>query len=47
MLAYLYLAYKDGFQVDSYHDEAVGVMTKNERRVGNSVRDGHRPTAAA
>jgi organic hydroperoxide reductase OsmC/OhrA len=33
MLAYLYVAYKQGFQVDSYHDEAVGVMTKNERGV--------------
>lgn len=33
MLAYLYVAYKRGFQVDSYHDEAVGVMTKNERGV--------------
>ena len=33
MLAYLYLAYKEGFQVDSYDDDAVGVMTKNERGV--------------
>ena len=33
MLTYLYLAYQQGFQVDSYHDEAVGVMTKNERNV--------------
>ena len=33
MLAYLYLAYKEGFQVDSYDDNAVGVMTKNERGV--------------
>ena len=33
MLAYLYLAYQQGFQVDSYHDEAVGVMTKNEKGV--------------
>ena len=31
MLTYLYLAYRQGFQVDSYHDEAVGVMTKNEK----------------
>lgn len=31
MLTFLYLAYKDGFQVDSYHDEAVGIMTKNEK----------------
>jgi organic hydroperoxide reductase OsmC/OhrA len=33
MLAYLYVAHQQGFQVDSYHDEAVGVMTKNERGV--------------
>ena len=33
MLTYLYLACQDGFQVDSYLDEAVGVMTKNEKGV--------------
>jgi organic hydroperoxide reductase OsmC/OhrA len=33
MLSYLYLAYREGFQVDSYEDAAVGVMTKNERGV--------------
>ena len=33
MLTYLYLAYQQGFQVDSYHDKAVGVMTKNEKGV--------------
>ena len=33
MLTYLYLAYQQGFQIDRYHDEAVGVMTKNERGV--------------
>src|ERR1700722_16994628 len=33
MLTYLYLAGRQGFQVDSYHDEAVGVMTKNEKGV--------------
>src|SRR5580704_5659131 len=33
MLTYLYLASKQGFQVDSYSDEAVGVMTKNEKGV--------------
>ena len=33
MLTYLYLAYQEGFRVDLYHDEAVGVMTKNERGV--------------
>ncbi|MBM3846319.1 MAG: OsmC family peroxiredoxin [Verrucomicrobia bacterium] len=31
MLFYLMFAYKNGFQVDSYEDEAVGTMTKNER----------------
>lgn len=33
MLTYLYLASRQGFQVDSYRDEAVGVLTKNERGV--------------
>lgn len=33
LLTYLYLASQQGFQVDSYHDEAVGVMTKNEKGV--------------
>lgn len=33
MLTYLYLASRKGFQVDSYHDEAVGVMTRNERGI--------------
>jgi organic hydroperoxide reductase OsmC/OhrA len=33
MLTFLYLACKRGFQVDSYEDEAVGVMMKNERGV--------------
>jgi organic hydroperoxide reductase OsmC/OhrA len=33
MLTFLYLASKQGFQVDSYEDEAIGVMTKNERGV--------------
>lgn len=31
MLTYIYLASRAGFQVDRYLDEAVGVMTKNER----------------
>lgn len=31
MLTFLYFAAKQGFVVDSYEDEAVGVMTKNER----------------
>src|SRR5262245_16857257 len=33
MLTYVYLASKQGFQVDSYEDEAVGAMTKNEHGV--------------
>jgi organic hydroperoxide reductase OsmC/OhrA len=33
MLAYLFLASRKGFLVDSYHDDAAGVMTKNERGV--------------
>src|SRR6204780_5480876 len=33
MLTYLYLACQQGFQVDSYLDEAIGVMTKNEKGV--------------
>jgi organic hydroperoxide reductase OsmC/OhrA len=31
MLTFLYLAAKQGFVVDSYDDDALGVMTKNER----------------
>jgi len=33
MLTFLHLASRRGIQVDSYHDEAVGVMTKNERGI--------------
>ena len=33
MLTFLYVASRQGFQVDSYEDEAVGIMTKNERGV--------------
>lgn len=33
MLTFLWLASKEGFVVDSYRDEAAGVMTKNERGV--------------
>jgi len=33
MLTYLYLACQKGFQVDSYEDEAVGTMTKNEKNI--------------
>ncbi|MBI1733136.1 MAG: OsmC family protein [Gammaproteobacteria bacterium] len=31
MLTFLYVAYRQGFQVDSYDDEAVGTMNKNEQ----------------
>lgn len=33
MLTFLFLAAKQGFQVDSYDDESVGLMTKNENGV--------------
>ena len=33
MLTFLYVAAKQGFVVDSYADEAVGAMTKNERGI--------------
>jgi len=33
MLTFLYVAAKRGFQIDSYEDEAVGVMAKNEQGV--------------
>jgi organic hydroperoxide reductase OsmC/OhrA len=33
MLTYVYLACQRGFQVDRYEDEAVGVMSKNEKGV--------------
>jgi organic hydroperoxide reductase OsmC/OhrA len=33
LLTFLWLASREGFQADRYHDEAVGVMTKNERGV--------------
>jgi organic hydroperoxide reductase OsmC/OhrA len=33
MLTYLYLCFREKFAVASYEDEAVGVMTKNERGV--------------
>jgi organic hydroperoxide reductase OsmC/OhrA len=33
MLTFLHLASRKGFQVDSYLDEAVGVMAKNEKGV--------------
>jgi len=33
MLTFLWLASKQGFQIDRYEDEAVGTMTKNERGV--------------
>ena len=33
MLTWLFLASRAGFEVESYHDAAVGVMTKNENGV--------------
>ena len=33
MLTFLYLASRQGFQVDSYSDEAVGHMNKNEQGI--------------
>ncbi len=33
MLTFLYVASKQGFQVDSYHDDAVGVLTKNAKGI--------------
>lgn len=33
MLTFVYLASRQGFQLDSYDDAAVGLMTKNERGV--------------
>ena len=33
MLTFLYVASKAGFQMDSYEDQAIGVMTKNERGI--------------
>ena len=33
MLTFLYVASRQGFQVDSYEDEVIGAMTKNENGV--------------
>jgi organic hydroperoxide reductase OsmC/OhrA len=33
MLTFLFVAAKRGFQIDSYEDEAVGVLAKNEKGV--------------
>lgn len=33
MLTFLYYAYREGFQLDSYEDEATGVMTKNDKGI--------------
>jgi len=33
MLTFLYLASKQGFQIDSYEDEAIGVMARNQNGV--------------
>ena len=57
MLTFLYLASSQGFQVDSYDDEAVGRMTKNDQGVAwisvitlhprIAYDGGRRPTSAA
>jgi organic hydroperoxide reductase OsmC/OhrA len=33
MMTFLWLASRQGFEVESYEDDAVGVLTKNEKRV--------------
>jgi organic hydroperoxide reductase OsmC/OhrA len=33
MLTYLYVASRKGFEIVNYEDDAVGVMTKNERGI--------------
>jgi organic hydroperoxide reductase OsmC/OhrA len=33
MLTYLFVAFQQGFQIDSYVDEAIGTMSKNEHGV--------------
>jgi len=33
MLTWLYLASREGFQIDSYIDEAIGIMTPGENKV--------------
>jgi len=33
MLTFLWVAARQGFEIESYADEAVGVLTKNERRI--------------
>lgn len=33
MLSYLHVARQQGFQIETYNDEAIGVMSKNERGV--------------
>jgi organic hydroperoxide reductase OsmC/OhrA len=30
MLTFLFIACKDGYEVDSYHDDALGIMTRNQ-----------------
>jgi organic hydroperoxide reductase OsmC/OhrA len=33
MMTYLWVAYRNGFIIDSYEDDAVGVLTKNEKGI--------------
>jgi organic hydroperoxide reductase OsmC/OhrA len=46
MLTFLHYASRAGFQVDSYRDEAVGTMTKNEQGVSWLSRVTLRPKIA-
>jgi organic hydroperoxide reductase OsmC/OhrA len=46
MLTFLYFAYRQGFVVDAYDDDAVGVMTKNERGKLYMSRVALRPSIA-
>ena len=46
MLTFVFLAARAGFVVDAYRDEAVGVMTKNERGVPWVSRIALRPRIA-
>lgn len=46
MLTFLYLASREGLQVDRYEDAAVGVMTRNERGIPRVSRITLRPRIA-
>jgi organic hydroperoxide reductase OsmC/OhrA len=46
MLTFLYFASRQGVDVTSYEDEAVGVMTKNERGIPWSARSSSIPASS-